>query len=75
MEKIDLDFPKAMKTLRKKKKMTQGDIYRATGLERSYVSRIESGEFIPKIHTFLKICKALDVSANEFLSYATTKKS
>ena len=38
-----LDIAYALKTLREKKGMTQGDIWRATGLERPYVSRIEAG--------------------------------
>jgi len=48
-----------MKQLRAKKRMTQGDLVRATGLERSYISNLEAGKIKnPRIHTLDKIATA-----------------
>jgi transcriptional regulator with XRE-family HTH domain len=66
-----VNFGKAMKVLRKEKGMTQGDIYRATKLERSYISRLECGKIIyPRIETVAKIASAFGISVIEFLKYA-----
>ena len=37
-------FGKNMKKIRVAKKMSQGDIYRATKIERAYISNLESGK-------------------------------
>ena len=59
-----------MKQLRAKKGMTQGDIVRATGLERSYVSNLEAGKIKhPRIHTVDKIAQAFGMKLSEFIIY------
>ena len=51
--------------------MTQGDIHRATGFERSYLSFLESnGVKYPRFSTIAKLCEALEVSLDEFLKAA-----
>lgn len=63
-----LDIGHGMRTFRQKKKMTQGDIVRATGLERAYVSRLEGNKIpYPRIETVLKITKALGVTIEQFI--------
>jgi len=67
----DLNIGKAIKALREKNDNTQGDIFRATGLERGYVSRLESGKIkYPKLHTINKLAKFFGLKISEFLNYA-----
>ena len=68
-----LDIAYALKTLREEKNMTQGDVMRATGLERPYVSKIEAGKIYPKLKTIMKLAKALNVSMAEFIGRAESK--
>lgn len=65
-----------MKELRAKKGMTQGDIVRATGFERSYVSSLEGGKIKhPRIHTIDKIAKAFGMKLSEFIIYCEKQHS
>lgn len=54
-----------IKCIRGQKNMTQGDLCRATGLDRAYISNIESGNKNPTLATVEKIAKALSVSIDE----------
>jgi len=65
MESSAKRFGKNLKRVRQEKKMTQGDIVRATGIDRAYVSSLESGKQNPTLTTIDKIAKALGVSAQE----------
>ncbi|PIR87843.1 MAG: DNA-binding protein [Candidatus Harrisonbacteria bacterium CG10_big_fil_rev_8_21_14_0_10_45_28] len=56
-----------MKKIRARKKMSQGDICRALGVDRAYISTIESGKQNPTLATVEKIAQALGVSVNELL--------
>lgn len=56
-----------MRKIRMLKKMSQGDICRALGVDRAYISTIESGKQNPTLATIEKIAKALGVSVNELL--------
>lgn len=56
-----------MRKIRTRKKMSQGDICRALGVDRAYISTIESGKQNPTLSTVERIAKALDVSVNELL--------
>ena len=47
--------------------MTQGDIHRATGMDRGYISRVESGLKNPTIFNLEKIANALGVKPDELL--------
>jgi transcriptional regulator with XRE-family HTH domain len=59
-----------MKELRAKKGMTQGDIVRATGLERSYVSNLEAGKIKhPRIYTVDKIAMAFGMKLSDLIIY------
>lgn len=59
-----------MKELRAKKGMTQGDIVRATGLERSYVSSLEAGKIKhPRAHTVDKIALAFGMKLSAIILY------
>ena len=60
-------FGKNMKKIRIAKKMSQGDIYRATKIERAYISNLESGKQNPTLATVEKIAKALGVKIGELV--------
>jgi transcriptional regulator with XRE-family HTH domain len=50
-----------LKVLREKKKLSQGDIEKRTGLLRCYVSRVENGHTVPSVDTLEKMARALEV--------------
>ena len=56
-----------MKKLRLEKGMSQGDICRKLGVDRSYISNVESGKKNPTLSTITKLAKALGVSVCELL--------
>lgn len=69
---ILIDFGGAMKRIRERKGLTQGDIFRATGLERSYLSKFENNKIpYPRFNTVARIARALDVLLPEFIREAT----
>lgn len=56
-----------MKRIRLAKQMSQGDICRKLGVDRSYISNVESGKKNPTLSTITKLAKALGVSVGELL--------
>jgi len=56
-----------MKKIRARKYMSQGDICRELGVDRAYISTIESGKQNPTLSTIERIAKALGVSVDELL--------
>jgi len=56
-----------IKRIRTKKKMSQGDIARALGVDRGYISNIENGKKNPTLATIQRLADALGVSADELL--------
>ncbi len=50
-----------LRALREKKKLSQGDIEKRTGLLRCYISRVENGHTVPAIETLEKMARALEV--------------
>ena len=56
-----------MKKIRTRKHMSQGDICRELGVDRAYISNIESGKQNPTLSTIEKIAKALGVKIDELL--------
>ncbi|MSU54811.1 MAG: XRE family transcriptional regulator [Candidatus Staskawiczbacteria bacterium] len=56
-----------MKRIRIAKQMTQGDICRKLGVDRAYISNVESGNKNPTLSTITKLAKALGVSVKDLL--------
>ena len=52
---------------RRRKKMTQKDLARVTGMSRETINRIEREKFAPNVNALLQIAGALEVSASELL--------
>lgn len=53
---------------RKKAKITQSELARRIGSDRSYISRVESGQTEPKISTFYRIMNALNCNIEYTMS-------
>ncbi|HET8574860.1 MAG TPA: helix-turn-helix transcriptional regulator [Candidatus Paceibacterota bacterium] len=58
---------KNIKRIREQKNMSQGDICRATRLDRAQVSNIESGNGNPTLATIERLAGALGVTSDELL--------
>lgn len=56
-----------LKKIRTKKGISQGDIARALGVSRGFISTIENGKTNPTLATIAKLAKAVSVSVNELL--------
>src|SRR3981189_347971 len=54
-----------LRALREEKKLSQGDIEKATGLLRFYISRGENGHTVPAIETLEKMARAFEVPMYE----------
>lgn len=67
MNDIYKKLGKNIKHIREEKKMTQGDIHRSSGLDRAYLSRIESGLVNPTVSNLEKISKTLDITIDKLL--------
>jgi len=50
-----------LRSIRKTKTLSQGDIEERTGLKRCYVSRVECGRTVPSVETLRKWAAALQV--------------
>jgi transcriptional regulator with XRE-family HTH domain len=50
-----------LRSLRKEKGLSQGDIEHRTGLFRCYLSRVENGHTVPSVETIEKLARALEV--------------
>ena len=48
-----------VETARKKARLTQAELGRRIGSDKSYISRIESGKTEPKVSTFFRIMNAI----------------
>ena len=56
-----------MKRIRIAKQMSQGDICRKLGVDRAYISNVESGNKNPTLSTITKLATALGVSVKNLL--------
>lgn len=58
---------KNIKIIRERKSMSQGDICRDLGCDRSFISNIEAGKSNPTLMTIERIAAALGVTCDELL--------
>lgn len=56
-----------IKIIRKQKKLTQAQLAEAVGISPQFVSKIETGQNIMSLETFIKIADFLEVSTDELL--------
>ena len=64
---IDSFFGKSLKTIRRKKRVTQEDLADMAKLDRTYISLLEHGLRKPSLEAIMSIAKVLDISACEFV--------
>ena len=55
-----------IRALREEKKLTRGDVQERTGLQRTYIWRVENGYTIPAIETLEKFARGMDVPIYRF---------
>jgi len=55
-----------IRALRQEKTMTRGDLQERTGLQRTYIWRVENGYTVPAIETLEKFARGLDVPIYRF---------
>ncbi len=55
-----------IRTIREAKKLTQGDVFKRSGLRASYVSRVETGHTAPSVENLEKFAHALGVPLYQF---------
>jgi transcriptional regulator with XRE-family HTH domain len=67
MSKISEKLGANIKKIRARKRISQGDIYRKIGMDRSYLSGIENGKKNITIEILEKIADALGVPARDLL--------
>jgi transcriptional regulator with XRE-family HTH domain len=73
---LDVNIGDALRAIRKKIGMSQGDVFRNSGytIDKSVISRIETGQIAdPRVSTMIRICRALGISVEEFFRYAEEK--
>jgi transcriptional regulator with XRE-family HTH domain len=58
---------KNIKIIRERKNMSQGDICRDLGCDRSFISNIEAGKSNPTLMTIERVAAALGVTCDELL--------
>jgi transcriptional regulator with XRE-family HTH domain len=58
---------KNLKRIRTEKGISQGDIVKASGIDKAMISNIENGKTNPTLSTITKLAKALGVSSDELL--------
>ncbi|MBT5758014.1 MAG: helix-turn-helix transcriptional regulator [Candidatus Marinimicrobia bacterium] len=56
-----------LKRIRTQKGISQGDIARALGIDKGFISNIENGKTNPTLATISKLAKAVGVSVGELL--------
>jgi len=55
-----------IRALREEKKLTRGDLQERTGLQRTYIWRVENGYTVPAVETLEKFARGLKVPMYKF---------
>jgi transcriptional regulator with XRE-family HTH domain len=59
-----LAFGRALRKIRKEKKLTQDELSVYSRVDRSYISELENGEKAPSLLTIIALARALQVKAS-----------
>ena len=65
-----MDFSNGLKTYRKRKGMSQAQLSEALGVDRTTLTKWETGENIPSIEVLDKLASLLDISTDDLLGRA-----
>ncbi|KVR89460.1 MULTISPECIES: helix-turn-helix domain-containing protein [Burkholderia cepacia complex] len=66
MKSSNASFAKALRELRKERRISQEALAFDAGLDRTYISLLELGRRSPTLETMLALCAALQISFGEF---------
>lgn len=69
---VDIDprgFGNALQAARKQRQLSQDQLAKATGLHRTHISLLERGRREPSLETLVKLCRALNVSPAEAITW------
>ena len=66
---MNVTVGKKIRSMRQSKSINQSDLAKTAGIAQSTLSYIENGRKSPQFHTLSAICRALDVSMLELLTY------
>ncbi len=58
---------KNLKRIRTEKGISQGDIVKASGIDKAMISNIENGKTNPTLATIVKLAKAIGISVGELM--------
>jgi len=61
-------FGKILQEKRKAKNISQEKLAKITGLDRTFISLVETGKRSPSFSTILKICSGLEIDPSELFS-------
>jgi len=67
MNKASQKLGQNLKQIRVQKQMSQGDIARALGVDKGYISNIENGKKNPTLLTLTRLAEALDVGVDDLI--------
>lgn len=70
----DESFGKRLARLRKAAGLSQNDLARETGISQRMIAHYETNDGNPPIHFFHKLCKALEVTADQLLGLKEVRK-
>lgn len=71
--KVSSSIGRALVECRTIRNLSQGQIYRATGLQRSYLSRVENGYTTPSIDNLALILAAMNVTLADFFFFLASE--
>jgi len=60
-------FGEVLREIRKEKGLSQDDLSKTSGIDRTFISQIERGDSNPSIEYLLKISRSLDVKASDLI--------
>ncbi|HEY6874175.1 MAG TPA: helix-turn-helix transcriptional regulator [Geobacteraceae bacterium] len=70
---IESAFGEAIRELRKQKRLSQEYVAHESGLDRSFISLLETGRQQPSLVTIFQLSKALGVSPSQLITFVEQK--
>jgi len=61
-----MNLGEAIRSIRQKKGLSQGEMQKRTGILRSYLSRVENGHTLPSFATLQRLASAMEVDLEDF---------
>lgn len=69
MSEIEDKFGAKLRKFRREKNLSQEELSKAAGLDRTFVGKIERGERSPSLQTISKLANALDIEIYELFYF------